>query len=504
MKKQLLFYVFIMPFLMFSQDYETYGNDVYDPAGVSGDYFGNTSAVSADGSTIVVASILYNGVSGTESQIGKVSVYQKTSDSWTKIGDDIIGYSAGNRFGSSLDINASGDIIAVGTLYGAINGSVSGYVRVFQNISGTWTQLGSDFVGQSANLSLGNAISLNADGTRIAIAASGANVAKGEVKVYQYSTGNWTQLGSAVGGVVDNDRFGTSIDLNDTGDFLAVGAPFVDANGTPEGQNTGQVKVYSYTSDWNQIFVDSGSIKNDILGSNVALSGNSGILVVSATQSLNFDPVNGAGYVKTYYLTGGTYTFYRYILGENSNDRFGSSLALNQDGLFLAVGAPFNDTFGNNLGKTYLYKRNLTSPTNWNIQPGEYDDDAEAGKGTSVGLTANGGVLFTSSNAQDPNSVSGVVKVYADYSTLTVINNLFENELEVYPNPTSDILYINNISKSRIETIKVVDIMGRLCLEKQIHALGKTAIDMSNLSNGSYLIEVLGNNSRRTFKVIKN
>lgn len=508
MKKQLLFYVFMIPVVMFSQTYESYGDDVYDPLRTSNDRFGDEIAISSDGNTMIVSSKFYSTSSADEDYgVGKAAVFQKISNVWTKIGNDILGTGERDFLGSSLDINAAGNIIAVGASNSAINGTgaSTGYVRVFQNIGGTWTQLGSDFIGQ-IGYTLGSSVSLRADGMRIAIGASGVNFATGEVKVYDYLAGSWTQVGSTMSGIVQGDRFGASIDFNNDGGYLAVGAPFVDSNGTPSGQNTGQVKVFHFTTDWNQIFVATGFNQNDIFGSKVALSGNKNVLAVSALQSLNFNANNDDGYVQTFNYSSGTntYSFFRFINGDgDANDRFGSSIALNEDGLFLAVGAPFDDTFGSNSGKTYLYKRSVISPTVWNLLPGEFDDDATSGNGRAVALSSNGGILGTSSYAIDPNSESGVVKVYADPSTLSVQDIQSVVELTVYPNPTNGVLNIRNVTNLEIIDIRVTDVLGRVCLEIQMNVLNPSTINLNSLNSGTYLVEFKGNNFFKTFKIIK-
>lgn len=491
---------------MFSQTYLQYGNSVYDALGTTGDNFGIVSTLSADGSTMLVSSRGYDGVSGTEADIGKVSVYQYISGNWAKIGNDIVGSASGDQFGASITMNASGSIIAIGAPNSSLNGDRYGYVRVYQNNSGTWTQLGPDFIGQSDFNNLGSAISLNADGTKLAIGASGVNTAKGEVRVYEYASATWSQYGITMNGLVNGDRFGFSIDLNDDGDFLAVGIPFSDANGTANGTNSGQVQVYRYTSNWNQIFIESVLGENAVFGNKVSLSGDHSVLAVTALESTNFDPSNGSGYVKIYLYNSGTNTFspLTTISGESSNDRFGSGLALNQDGSFLAVGAPFNDFNGSNSGKVYLYQNLPTGSPTWNIRPGEYNDTSLSGNviGFSVGISANGGILLASSNAVDPNSITGIVNVYADSSVLGIENIDFENELHIYPNPVNEMLSISSRTGSLINNIKIYDISGRLVYDNPYSSLERN-INMSAFNSGTYILELKTKNSSVFKKVIK-
>lgn len=505
MKKQLFFYVLCVPFLLLAQTYETYRSDIYDPAGIDGDFFGSPFAVSDDGNRIAVASRFHDGATGTEANIGKVSMYEFNSGNWVKLGSDIVGIQAGDQLGNVLAMNAAGTIVAVGSRTGAPNGSNSGYVQVFEYNGTNWIQQGATFEGQSVGEALGTAVSMNADGTRLAIGSVGVNSGAGEVKVYSYNGSSWSQFGSTLSGVVTNDQFGTSVDMDNTGDFLAIGAPFVDTNGTPDGENRGQVKVYEYTSNWNEVFVATGFGANDILGSKVVLSGNGGVLAVAALQSTNFDPSNGPGYVRTYSKSGNTYTYFRDTFGENANDRFGRTLALNENGLFMAVGAPFNDTFGSNFGKTFLYKREVQGGvTNWYLRPGEYDDSETAGTGSEVGLNADGNILFTYTFYEnDPNGVPGVIKTYGDLSTLSVEERIIDANMKIYPNPTTGIVNISNVSNYPISAIKVFDLTGRLCFEKNVNSIENVSIDMNDLSTGSYLVNIQSGQVSKTIKVNK-
>jgi hypothetical protein len=505
MKKQLFFYALLVPLLIYGQTYESFRTDVYDPVGADQELFGYAIKVSDDGSRILVASRAYDGPSlPINTNTGKVAVYEYNGTDWIKIGGDIIGEQPSDEFGRTIAMNATGSIIAVGAQNGDPNGlSSAGYVKVYQYDGANWVQLGATFEGQTAGRALGSSISLSADGMRIAISAIGANTGRGEVKVYDYNGSAWTQVGSTLSGAVNNDQFGFAIDLNDAGTFLAVGAPFVEANGTPSGQNRGQVKVFEYTTDWTNIFTAAGVVgMNDNFGRAVALSGNKSVLAVGATQG-------GAdsGYVRTYGYSSSsnTYVYFRDVSGENVNDRFGESISLNENGVFMAVGAPQNDAFGSNNGKIYLYKRELQGGVNhWYSRQGEYDDTATSGDGDTVALTSDGNVLFTNTLAENnPNGIPGLIKSYADFSTLSVEASVMDVNVKIYPNPTTGIVYISNVSKNPIHTIAVFDLMGRVCFEENVNSIENVSIDLSNLSAGSYLIKIQSGQSSKTIKVNK-
>ncbi len=57
-------------------------------------------------------------------------------------------------------------------MYNDGNGPIAGQVRVYENISGTWTQVGSDIDGEAAGDYSGRSVSLSSDGSTVAIGAN--------------------------------------------------------------------------------------------------------------------------------------------------------------------------------------------------------------------------------------------------------------------------------------------------------------------------------------------
>ena len=85
------------------------------------------------------------------------------------------------QFGRSVAINSTGDTIVVGA-WGA--NSYTGYVKVYKNISGTWTLQGPKITGEATNDRFGRSVAINSTGGTIVVGAFGANSDTGYVKVY--------------------------------------------------------------------------------------------------------------------------------------------------------------------------------------------------------------------------------------------------------------------------------------------------------------------------------
>ena len=168
-------------------------------------------------------------------------MYQNISGTWTQLGGDIDGEAAGDQSGKSVSLSSDGTIVAIGAFGNDGNGPSSGHVRVYQNISGTWTQLGGDIDGEADEDQSGISVSLSSDGTIVAIGADGNNGASGHVRVYQNISGTWTQLGGDIDGEAASDNSGTSVSLSSDGTIVAIGAYGNDGNGS----SSGHVRIYN-------------------------------------------------------------------------------------------------------------------------------------------------------------------------------------------------------------------------------------------------------------------
>lgn len=84
-------------------------------------------------------------------------------------------------------------------------------------------------------------------------------------------------------------------------------------------------------------------------------------------------------------------------------------------------------------------------------------------------------------------------------ASLEVQNQNLEN-LKLFPNPVSDFLNLSN--DSEISEINVFNLLGQKVLNLNPNALN-SSIDMSKLSPSAYIVEVLSDSKKATFKVIK-
>lgn len=205
---------------------------------------------------------------------------------WTQLGGDILGKADGDLNGYSVAMNGKGDIVAIGSRGSTLS---FGYARVYKFTRGVWTQLGSDIEAESQLDETGTSVALSLFGDVLAVGEPGYYISlrEGRVRVYDFdetvgSAGDWVlreDPTSVLYGTV-LDYFGASVSLSDNGDRLLVGA--FDADGT----QTGYARVFQHFTVWQQIGSDLlGESAGDLFGGSCSISGNGNIVACGAPQS---------------------------------------------------------------------------------------------------------------------------------------------------------------------------------------------------------------------------
>lgn len=201
-------------------------------------YSGFSVSMNAVGDRVVIGAVGNDGGGG---EAGNVRVYQLTGSSWVQLGLDIDG-SGGDESGFSVSINATGDRIALSS---RTNSNYRGYVKIYEWNNTSWVQLGGNIVGDADGDEV-YSVSLNASGDRVAIGATiyEEGSALSYVKIYELISGVWTQLDVNIVAESFEDDNGHSVSLNASGDRVAIGAPYNDG---VNGVDSGSVRVFEYT-----------------------------------------------------------------------------------------------------------------------------------------------------------------------------------------------------------------------------------------------------------------
>ncbi|MEL6190991.1 MAG: T9SS type A sorting domain-containing protein [Bacteroidota bacterium] len=319
---------------------------------LTGDYFGRSVSISSDGSLIAIGGSQNDG-NGTSS--GHTRVYEEITGVWTQLGADIDGEAAGDASGLAVSLAGDGTSVAIGAFGNDQNGAQSGHVRVFTYSGAAWVQKGADIDGDVADDYFGWNVCLSEDGSRMIIGApynDGGGADAGHAKVYEYNGTNWVQVGADIQGEAVGDRAGWAVSISDDGTRIAVGATANDDN----GNSSGHVRIFDEVGgNWVQVGTDlDGEAADDQFGLGVALSGDGNRIAVGG----HFNNGNGgrSGHVRVFEENAGNWTQIGVdIDGENGGDQSGRAVAISEDGSRIAIGAYLNDGNGNSSGQIRVY-----------------------------------------------------------------------------------------------------------------------------------------------------
>lgn len=222
----------------------------------------NAVSLSSDGTILAIGS----------SAQDYVSVYKYISGNWVQVGEDIYGGIADERFGESISLSSDGNIIAVGA---PENGANEGTLRIFENQSDTWVQIGDTIVG--GNAFFGEQVSLSSDGNRVAVSRWNCCSNRGKVLIFENEGGNWIQIGQDIFGEEFNESLGEhGLSLSPNGNILAVGARY-----------HGIVRVYEYINEqWSLLTELNGNLNGsqDFFGSSISFSSEGTFISIGAPR----------------------------------------------------------------------------------------------------------------------------------------------------------------------------------------------------------------------------
>ncbi len=496
MKKKYFFYATLWIYVVFStqimaQSWVQIGQDLSGDA--ADDLFGMQTAVNYDGSVVAVSSKRHDHYRG------QVKVFRNVSGTWVQMGSDLAGDNTGDGFGVSIALSADGNRLVVGAYDNGGNGTHSGQVKVFDfdPNAGAWQQVGSDIYGEGPENYAGRDVSVSDDGTTIAVSApynDNAGTDRGQVRVFRFNGSAWVQLGSSIYGSNDDDRIG-NVSLSSDGTVLAVGTPGNDNY----ANYAGQVRVFQWDgSAWTQLGSDIYGVEANEYAGSVSLSDDGMTLAVGARGN----DTNGtdAGQVRIYHYNGTDWVqLGSAINGEAAGDWSGEHVSLSGDGTRVAIGAFRNNDGGAWAGHVRVFEYN---GTDWSQLGNDIDGIADNdGLGQSVGLSGDGSVVIAGSPRSDNNgSNSGAARVFG-YSSMSV-EQLSGKDIVIYPNPNDGVFRIRLSEFSPDGSIIIYDETGKKV--KQILPGGKEEIvNMRLYPKGVYFIKIkTGENKLKTYKIL--
>ncbi len=484
------------PFMMLAQ-WAQIGGDI-DGEDVN-DQSGYAISLSADGNTVAIGAPFNDG-GGTVS--GHVRVYENNVDTWVQKGSDINGLVADDSFGWSVSISADGNSLAVGAPDSKVTNFKSGQVRVFKFQGGDWVQLGNTVDGDGLGDNAGFSVSLSDDGSRFAMGAPDAIVVEnvgsnyGQVRVYGLVDDTWEQVGDDINGDNPDDNSGFGISLNQDGTIIAVGAP----NVKNIILGAGQVKIYALETDaWVQIGEPLNGVGvNDKFGEAVSLN-NQGTIIAAGARSNT-----GGGQVRVFENQASTWVQLGGDLdAEATGDEFGISVSLNADGTVLAAGARYNSGFLSDAGHTRVFKNQSDT---WMQIGDDIDGEAlQDRSGIAVSLSADGSIVAIGAylNNSGNGDNAGHVRLFTNANVLSVETTGLKSDLKVYPNPATTEIQIDLKTRVANSTVRLFAIDGKLLFTQKQSSVDKIAVDMQSFSEGIYILNLQVDGIQETMRVIK-
>jgi hypothetical protein len=240
---------------------------------------------------------------------------------------------------------------------------MSGFLSVLVSYGATAVKaayqkiIASDTASQTG-ANFGSAVALSGNGNYIVVGSALAGSADdGAVYVYYNNSGTWEEQAKLVASnAVVGDWFGCAVDITKTGDRIIVGAQ--KANALPYNQdNSGAAYIFqrSGTTWTEELYLPGGNGgSNDYCGNSVAINDNGTAIFVGAYGDEG-DGTN-VGFVHTFLIKGNTWAGLKWNTDDDmlptsateSNSHHGWSVACNANGERCIEGGPGD----NNQGKT--------------------------------------------------------------------------------------------------------------------------------------------------------
>ncbi|MEN0002947.1 MAG: T9SS type A sorting domain-containing protein [Bacteroidota bacterium] len=453
------------------------------------DRFGWSVSLSADGSRLAIGAI-NNDASGESA--GQVKVYERFNDTWSPLGQDLVGAAPADLFGFAVSLSANGKRLVVGASRSDAAGENAGQVRIFEEVNGDWVSLGLPINGATIGEEFGRAVAISGDGNRIVAGArlSSANgELSGQVKVFEWNGSMWEILGEPINGAPSSEA-GHAVAISQDGQRIAIGAP---GNPTVAAQ-TGQVQIFALENgQWVPVGSPiSGKEVGDQAGWSVSLSGDGNRVAVASR--LHAPDLVPAGQVRLFSWDGTNWNQTgQDINGQVQDEDFGYAISLSANGERVAIGAPFNTANGTNAGQIQVFE--LVNDS-WLPLGNALQGSAQSSAGLAVALAADGNSMaFGAPRATVDEEALGQVRVF-DYSMATATHFPVIASPLIYPNPTSRILKV----EGGYDHYTIFDSTGKVV---GFSTQASDLLELHHLPAGTYFLQLEIDEQLSVIKILK-
>jgi len=310
------------------------------PDGSMGDRFGESVAVTPDGSRAVVGAPRHTGAASSG---GAVYVWTRSGSVWTQE-EQFLGQQAFG-LGVAVAISDAGDLVVAGAPGSGPQCDAVRLVRTYRRTGSSWS-FGEDIQLGSAVMDIqgwyGSALALSQDGSRLFIGdyrfACGF-LSTGALNVVDFTPAGWVLDYVLVGPSDWSTHLGRSVSALPAGDRMAIGVP----NGLGYGLGTGEVLLYEDdpAAGWSetQRLTAAAPVAGNRFGRSVAWSADGSTILVGAVT--DGDAAPDAGAVHVFRQSGTDWVeIEKIVLADGSaGDTLGEALAVSADGSAGVAGA---------------------------------------------------------------------------------------------------------------------------------------------------------------------
>ena len=497
------------------------------------DRFGSAVAISGD-YAIVGAEYEDHNVQGTifRAEAGAAYIFRNIAGTWTEVQKIVASNrNTGDNFGHSVAISGDYAIVGAHTNDGFISGTGninnSGSAYIFQNTGGIWTQVNileaSDF---EADDLFGCSVAISGDYAMVGAWREDEDEDEinsfsdaGSVYVFHNNGGTWSELQKIVASDRGtSDAFGWSVALS--GDYAIIGAKEDDQNATGGNdlQSAGSAYIFKNTAGtWAQMqkIVASDRGTNDEFGNSVGISGDYAI-VGSMLEDHNLtgsQTLLSAGSSYIFKNNAGTFSQLQKIIApdRDESDMFGCSVAISGNYALIGAYNEEEDPAGANAiagaGAAYLYENTAGTWSMVQKIVASDRDSADDYFAYAVALEANNsivGALLEDEDSTGGNTLSGAGSIYIFQNTTTVdiIENSFETEITISPNPNNGNFSIDLGANYENAVVSIFDISANLIDTKDFTDSQRLNLSLDK-SAGVYFIAVQTNNKKVVLRCVK-
>lgn len=454
---------------------------------------GDALALDGDGNRVIYSANLAE--KNDLKRVGEAKVYELQNGTWMQLGATITGSDEGEQLGKSVDISEDGSRIAVAGKLG---------VRVYDFDNGNWS-LNYDyaiFPDFNAGNNGAKRVRFADNGKKLIVA--GENFTSDIIVVYNENNGIWSKMGNDI-------SFDSSVKyfaVTKNGNRLAVPKGFEirftsGSFGYYSNMNIFDFENNNWVKNHTIVIVDSAEIAaNDardmVLSDGFDFSADGKRLVALIS---NDDVVDEQGFIRTFDLVNDSWVenvAAQEILMDNP---YGATLRLSDDGTVAAVGI-VDDVWSEqpNYATVFQFKDQQWNEVGSRFTGSGSDEYAN----NFVDISGDGSIVAWGGKVNTPTDSLGTIKIYNYDSVLPVNeNSLSQNAIMIYPNPSTDFIYIDYASETSYN-VNLTNINGQI-LKNIKDMRGEIQIDMNELKNGIYFLTVYTDDlkNRTTKKILK-